>query len=277
MTSPPPPPPLRFSSYSLLEGGDTAAGSLGLPTGALFAPFSELQPPPPRIPRQPVLCTFCSAYPSPFCRVDPGTGRWRCCFCEKENPCYAEDFIGSSPAEHRDSFPEMACKAVEYAEQDLTGVLNGLSALSLATGPHRRRDRQAASPAHVLVVDGNMRESALVDLARSVDEVLGKMDPEALISLVVFTGVVSVYRLGRSGAAVADVLPGGETLSDQDVDRRLSEGEKDHFVPVRGGREALCTILKLLRGVDDGTGATRPGQPRKQQQAVQGNGPSSAG
>ncbi|CAM9581847.1 unnamed protein product [Ectocarpus sp. 6 AP-2014] len=171
----------------------------------------------------------------------------------------------------------MACKAVEYAEQDLTGVLNGLSALSLATGPHRRRDRQAAAPAHVLVVDGNMREDALVDLARSVDEVLSKMDPEALISLVVFTGVVSVYRLGRSGAAVADVLPGGETLSDQDVDRRLSEGEKDHFVPVRGGRESLCTILKLLRGVGDGTGATRPGQGSKQQQAGLGNGPSSGG
>ncbi|CAN0480215.1 unnamed protein product, partial [Hapterophycus canaliculatus] len=61
------------------------AGSLGLPTGALFAPFSELRPPAPRIPRQPVLCTFCAAYPSPFCRVESSTGRWRCCFCEKEN------------------------------------------------------------------------------------------------------------------------------------------------------------------------------------------------
>lgn len=40
------------------------------------------------------------------------------------------------------------------------------------------------------------------------------MEPEALVALVVFTGVVSVYRLGRAGAAVADVLPGRETLSE---------------------------------------------------------------
>lgn len=41
------------------------------------------------------------------------------------------------------------------------------------------------------------------------------MEPEALVSLVVFTGVVSVYRLGKAGAAVADVLPGGEALTDK--------------------------------------------------------------
>lgn len=80
----------------------------------------------------------------------------------------------------------MVFKAVEYAEQDLSGVLNGLSmsALSLATGPQRRRGPPAppgaapgaaappaVAPAHVLVVDGNMREEALADLSRSVDEV----------------------------------------------------------------------------------------------------------
>eukprot|EP00904_Undaria_pinnatifida_P011310 jgi/Undpi1/7309/HiC_scaffold_22.g09782.m1 len=110
---------------------------------------------------------------------------------------------------------QMTCKVVEYAEQDLTGVLSGMSALSLATGPHRRRDQGPTAPAHVLVVDGNMREDALADLARSVDKVLSTMEPEALVSLVVFTGVVSVYRLGRPGAAVADVLPGGEALTDK--------------------------------------------------------------
>lgn len=54
-------------------------------------------------------------------------------------------------------------------------------------------------------------------------QVLSAMDPEALISLVVFTGVVSVYRIGRAGAAVADVLPGRETLTDK-VKRRKNEG-----------------------------------------------------
>ena len=66
----------------------------------------------------------------------------------------------------------MTCKAVEYAEQDLTGVLSGMSALRLATGPYRRRDQGSAAPAHVMVVDGNMREDALADLARSVDKVI---------------------------------------------------------------------------------------------------------
>lgn len=62
----------------------------------------------------------------------------------------------------------MTYKAVEYSEPDLAGVM---SSLSLATGPHRRRDRAAAAPAHVLVVDGNMREAALADLSLSVEKV----------------------------------------------------------------------------------------------------------
>lgn len=49
------------------------------------------------------------------------------------------------------------------------------------------------------------------------NQVLGMMEPEALVSLVVFTGVVSVYRFGRSeaGAAVAEVFPGAETLQEE--------------------------------------------------------------
>lgn len=37
------------------------------------------------------------------------------------------------------------------------------------------------------------------------------MEPEALVALVVFTGVVSVYHLGKMEAAVADVFPGDES------------------------------------------------------------------
>lgn len=66
----------------------------------------------------------------------------------------------------------MTYKAVEYAEEDLTGVLlSGMSSMSLATGPHRKRDKAASAPGHVFVVDGNMRGHALADLARSVDQV----------------------------------------------------------------------------------------------------------
>ena len=86
---------------------------------------------------------------------------------------------------------EMTCKIVEYAEQDLTGVLSGMSALRLATGPHRRRDQGSAAPAHVMVVDGNMREDALADLARSVDKVI------FVLFLRRFRGV---HELGRVGS-----------------------------------------------------------------------------
>ena len=109
-----PPSAKRLRALYEQQGGDTAAGSLGLPTGALFSPFSELRPAPPLIARQPVLCTFCSAYPSPFCRVDPATGGWWCCFCEKGNPCYAEEFVGSSPAQNRGSFPGEILRAEGY-------------------------------------------------------------------------------------------------------------------------------------------------------------------
>ena len=65
----------------------------------------------------------------------------------------------------------MTYKAVEYAEEDLSGVLSGMSSMNLATGRHRKRDRAASAPAHVFVLDGNMRGQALAELARSVDQV----------------------------------------------------------------------------------------------------------
>lgn len=78
------------------------------------------------------------------------------------------------------------------------------------------------------------------------------MEPEALVSLVVFTGVVSVYRLGRAGVAVADVFPGDETLADEVLEKgcdrlflcgvfsrtcfMLSEGPSKHTAGVSTAR-----------------------------------------
>lgn len=60
------------------------------------------------------------------------------------------------------------------------------------------------------------------------------MDPEALISLVVFTGVVSVYRIGKGGAAVADVLPGKETLTDKVKRKKRGKKKKKKLAKAPG-------------------------------------------
>lgn len=75
---------------------------------------------------------------------------------------------------------EMTYKTVEYSEPDLAGMLSGMSELTLATGPHRRRDRAACAPAHVFVVDGNMREQSLLHLAQSIEKVRKRSRPASL-------------------------------------------------------------------------------------------------
>ncbi|CAM9659377.1 unnamed protein product [Discosporangium mesarthrocarpum] len=307
----PPPPPLRFSSYSLLKRSsgdhpkDDASASLELPTGALFAPFVSLRPHPPRLHRQPTLCVTCSAYPSPFCRVDPATGGWRCSFCKGDNPCYSEDFIGSDPSQHQESYPEMTFKAVEFVEPSMASMfsamstaMSGLSSVATAeslgcgataSSPLAALGANAAlgadanaAPAYVMVVDGNMREEALGDLADSMGVVLESLNPQALVTLVVFTGVVSVYRLGRVGgggsrAAVAEVLPGEGALTEAEVGQRLFNGGGDYFAPVHSSKSLLCLVLAMIRQSREGATRIFAGGSRGSEGGKEGGSPDAEG
>ncbi|CAM9272926.1 unnamed protein product [Phaeothamnion confervicola] len=248
---------LRFSSSELLQtqGNEENAGfgGLGLPSGALFSPFAELHPPPAKLQRPPILCIGCAAYPNAFCDVDRSTGGWRCCFCRHWNPCYAEEFIGTKRSAWSRAYPEMAGTVVEYVERSLTNVMNGLS---LATGPHRRRDAWSWAPAWVFVVDGNMPRASLQLLAGSLRRALQQgLDPDSPVALVVYTGAVSLYRVSLPGVAVAETLPGHDVSPSAATAPLLAGGAADFFVPARAA-ESVCDIVAALCGTGGPPAAT---------------------
>ncbi|KAG5189538.1 hypothetical protein JKP88DRAFT_301546 [Tribonema minus] len=237
-------PLLRFGARSAVEGGRQ-----GLPCGAVLSPFAHVHPPPPALHLAPALCLNCAAYINPFCSTDSASGTWRCCFCKHSNPGYSE----------RSKGPELASSVVEYIQQDAHSQIH-TAGVQLATGPHRRRGSEAttaaASGTHAiaLVIDGNACGQALADLAGSIAEVLPQLDQGSSVALLVFTGVVTVFRLARDGAAVAHVLPATRVLPPAATLAALGSAAGATFGTLRWDGAKLAQILSSLKGSDGGGG-----------------------
>lgn len=75
------------------------------------------------------------------------------------------------------------------------------------------------------------------------------MEAEALVSLVIFTGVVGVYRLGRGGAAVADVLPGQEPVSEEASGQGVCESAPAPSRPVVLLQRGALTLEESFIGL----------------------------
>jgi Sec23/Sec24 trunk domain/Sec23/Sec24 zinc finger len=234
----------RFNSTSLPVGGRP-----GLPFGALLIPFAN-NVGAHVLYRQPVLCVGCAAYINAYCSLRDD-GCWRCCFCDAENACFADN-----AASDRAAYPELTVCVVDYLDRggSLATLMAGMSL------------GDSAAPAYILVVDGSLPKASLAQLADSLAQILQQLDPKALLALLVYRSAVSVYRLGSAGAAVAVVLPGQQPLSAERTQAVFADGA--FFGTVAAHSADAAAVLRMLRGAEGTAGITATTGTAEQQQEV---------
>ncbi len=221
---------LRLSSKVVCS--DPSIFDEGLPCGALVEPFgvgsrpsSEIAALGNVIPR----CTHCSAVQSRFCFVETSGGgeKWVCSFCNGSN---------DNPSINLESLDPV----MDYEEQS-----SSFREPHLMTGPHRG-GMMGNGGACVLVVDGTLHSTSLLALSRNFRALCADCSlPVRSWGLVVFTGVVSVYRLARGGAALAEVLPGECFPGDDIINKVLGDSVGSFFM--EGGRSNPNLELSLVR------------------------------
>jgi hypothetical protein len=235
-------PPCSFSSLVLPCSAPREEQDSVLPVGAIVRPFAEcpaVQEPPP------ALCGECAAYMNRFCSLRGGSA-WTCCFCGTEN-CFKED--GSRRQVDTD---------VQYILPSTNSFVAGVAPdIKLATGPFRNRGGSRSGEALIWVIDGTMPGAMMRRLAESLRLMRHSNAAVDLLGLIIYTGAVSVYRLGRAGAAVAEVLPGLTPLSDPKLDYLLGERAGSLFVEAHEGWDAMLDLLVLLAGPVEKKGPRR--------------------
>ena len=168
-------------------------------------------------------------------------GCWVCCLCgEESNP--AKD-LGPD-------HPSLLWRSVEVSSPlGGSGANSPPSAFSL-----------------VLLIDGNMLRSELESVAESVASSLDDLGAQVgSLCLIVFTGVVTVYRVGVGGIAAGDVFADLAALL------ATPEHQRQAYVgPAASCRETFLQTLAVLRGARkqvQGTSTASSLARRRRQQA----------
>ncbi len=237
---------LRLSSKKICR--DPSVFDEGLPCGALVEPFGVGNRPANELV---VLgnaihrCIHCSAVQNRFCFVEASGvgGGWVCSFCNETN---------DSPSVNLESLGPV----MDYEEQSSSSFREP----HLMTGPCRDGLMEGSGGACVWVVDGTLPSTSLLALSRNFKALCTDRSlPVRRWGLVVFTGVVSVYRLARGGAALAEVLPGDCFPGDAVLGKVLGDSVGSFFMEGCGSNvntePPLVRVLSMLakrRGGSDG-------------------------
>ncbi len=250
---------LRLSSKTICS--DPSVFDEGLPCGALVEPFGVGSRPASEFTALGNVihrCIHCSAVQNRFCFVEASGvgGGWVCSFCNGSN---------DSPSVNLESLGPV----MDYEEQSSPSFREP----HLMTGPYREGLMGGNGGACVWVVDGTLPSTSLLALSRNFKALCAdRYLPVRRWGLVVFTGVVSVYRLARGGAALAEVLPGDCFPGDDIVNKVLGDSVGSFFMEGCGSNvnaelplvHVLSVLAKRRGGVGDGYG---PWKQKGQNQA----------
>ncbi len=226
---------LRLFSKTVCS--DPSVFDEGLPCGALVEPFSVGSRPANEfaalrndIPR----CVHCSAVQNRLCFVEASGGgeKWVCSFCYGSNDNPSVNFESLGPV-------------MDYEAQS-----SPFFEPHLMTGPHRG-GMIGNRGACVWVVDGMLPSTSLLTLSRNFEALCADFSlPVRSWGLVIFTGVVSVYRLARGGAALAEVLPGDCFPDESIVNKTFGDSVGSFFMegcgPNVNTESPLAHVLSML-------------------------------
>ncbi|XP_010274198.1 PREDICTED: protein transport protein sec23 [Nelumbo nucifera] len=230
---------LRWS-WNSWPASKSEASSLVIPLSVMCTPlmeFTEL----PLLPYDPLVCSRCGAVLNPYARVDYQSRLWVCPFCYQKNPfprSYAGIGENNLPAE---LFPTYS--TVEYhhgrkglglgsninsnaiwggnrlSSSSLSSLMSSSSSMgsSFSSSSLSCTDSRGNGPAFVFVVDTCSPEEELRALKNELLLVVAQLPENALVGLVTFDSMVSVYDLGFVDCSKVVLFHGERELSSDQI------------------------------------------------------------
>lgn len=187
----------------------------------------------------PVMCLTCLSYINLYSIVDESTGIWTCSLCGEQN--VAPDGVFDAQGDANQSLALVA-PVFEYRQRVNTSVDSSSDG--------------GKSRSYVLVLDGNLSCDEVKAVVTSMQRLLleeAARGTHVELALVVFDEMVSIYQLGITGMASADVYPPlPEDTEEQDgealIQRRLRMENRSYFVQVRS-EDDLATLWLCVSAV----------------------------
>ena len=189
----------------------------------------------------PVICLTCLAYMNLYSLVEESTGVWTCSLCGEQNVAPQGLFHAESSSSKGNISLALVAPVVEYRQP-----------VNLVTPEGAIPNSQS----YILVLDGNLPCDEVKAVATTMQTLLLEQVGRGVhvqAALVIFDEVVSIYQLGITGMASADVYtPIQEDNEELDeellIQRRLRMENRSYFVQV-ASQDDLATLWLCLSAV----------------------------
>ncbi|RRT75294.1 hypothetical protein B296_00023128 [Ensete ventricosum] len=203
--------------------------SLGF--GALVSPGREIAPGPEVVHHEPHRCQTCGAYSNLYCEILVGSGQWQCVICKNLNSSDGE-YIAPSKEDIR-HWPELSSSAIDYVQN---GNRPGFVPVS---------DTRITAPI-LLVIDECLDEAHLQHLQGSLHAFVDSLPLTMRLGIITYGRSVSVYDFSEGSVALADVLPGDKSPSQESL-KSLLYGTGVYLSPVHASLPVVHMIFSSLR------------------------------
>ncbi|KAJ8475693.1 hypothetical protein OPV22_019420 [Ensete ventricosum] len=223
-------PYVLFSAHKVLKRKKLAnVPSLGF--GALVSPGREIAPGPEVVHHEPHRCQTCGAYSNLYCEILVGSGQWQCVICKNLNSSDGE-YIAPSKEDLR-HWPELSSSAIDYVQN---GNRPGFVPVS---------DTRITAPI-LLVIDECLDEAHLQHLQGSLHAFVDSLPLTMRLGIITYGRSVSVYDFSEGSVALADVLPGDKSPSQESL-KSLLYGTGVYLSPVHASLPVVHMIFSSLR------------------------------
>lgn len=199
----------------------------------------------------PVLCLACLAYINPYVQVDKKTGVWECALCGQDNVLPKNLLRAGSKV-----MTALDSPIVEY-HRAVTKPEPSEEEKKKKGYKYSKYDDEDEEDycTYILVVDENLSPKDGQAIAPAMEAILKEREsddsfPKTRIGLVVFGKSISIYQLGISGLASADVIAGPEDFDDEDDEFDKEVERRSYIADVQNGDlTSLKNSLSSIFGV----------------------------
>ncbi|PKU70200.1 protein transport protein SEC23 [Dendrobium catenatum] len=224
-------PYVLFSAHKVLKRKKQAnVSSLGF--GALVTPGKEINPGPQVVQRDAYRCQNCGAYSNIYSEVLISSGQWQCVICKRLNSSDGE-YIAASKEDLR-HLPEFSSPSIDYVQSG-----------NRRPGYVPVSDSRMSAPIF-LVIDECLDEAHLQHLQGSLHAFVDSLPQNMRIGIITYGRTISIYDFSEGSVASADVLPGGNSPSEESL-KTLIYGTGIYLSPMHASLSVVHTIFSSLR------------------------------